>query len=65
MNVTEARGLLVPVRKLQLYARRLQRRGVLAWDWASGLEHGYLGDDRIAFLGDMAALRRIGLQVPR
>ncbi len=57
MNVAEARGLLVNVRKLQTYAKRLQRHGILAWDWAGAIERGYLGEDRISFLKDMAMLR--------
>lgn len=59
MDITRARELLVGFRRLQRYTRRLQRRGVLRWDWASAFENGYLGDDRVSFLQDMAALKRL------
>ena len=59
MDVASVRRQLIPIRKLQLYLRRAQRCGVLAWDWAGGIEHGYSGDDRISFLRDMAGLKRL------
>ena len=59
MNVTEARKRLTPIRKWQLYARRLQRHGIWAWDWAKGIEHGYSGDDQISFLNDLSSLKRV------
>jgi hypothetical protein len=52
VNVAEARKRLVKVRKWQLLAKRLQRRG--AWDWASVLEYGYSDGYRVSFLTIMA-----------
>lgn len=65
MDVAEARKRLIPIRKWQLYSKRLQRRGIWAWDWAAGIEHGYLGDDNISFLQSMASLKRISDLVSR
>ena len=48
----ELRQRLVPFRRLQLFTRRLQRRRILVWDWATALELGYttLGGEDLSHL---------------